>query len=82
VYCYNSAVTELHDFEVIKLLLQRGANAIQESEINFPECRHEESKALLRKWRALTPARRNAVFRIGWDYNDAPTRSRWTRTPS
>ena len=44
----------------------------EEGEPVFPE----ESKALLRKWRALTPARRNAVLRLGWDYIDVPTR--WT----
>ena len=36
----------------------------------------EESNALLRKWHALTPARRNAVLRLGWDYIDVPTK--WT----
>jgi len=66
------------DLEIIKLLLQRGATAIQEhigeeeGEPVFPE----ESNALLRKWHALTPARRDAVLRLGWDYIDVPTR--WT----
>ena len=76
--------TPLHDaceegrLEIIKLLLQRGATPIQEDEEDeegeplFPE----ESNALLRKWHALTPARRNAVLRLGWDYIDVPTR--WT----
>jgi len=76
--------TPLHDaceegrLEIIKLLLQRGATPIQEDEEDeegepkFPE----ESNALLRKWHALTPARRNAVLRLGWDYSDVPTR--WT----
>jgi hypothetical protein len=36
----------------------------------------EESNALLRKWHALTPARRNAVLRLGWDYIDVPIK--WT----
>ena len=36
----------------------------------------EESNALLRKWHALTPARRDAVRRLGWDYIDVPTK--WT----
>jgi len=59
--------------EVIKLLLQRGATPIEEDvHVHLKE----ESKALLRKWHALTPARRNAVFRLGWDYIDVPTR--WT----
>jgi len=62
--------------EIIKRLLQHGATAIQEDDEDegvpmFPE----ESNALLRKWRGLTPAaaRRNAVLHLGWDYIDVPT---------
>ena len=67
--------------ENIKLLLQRGATAIEEDEEDaYEEGREpefpEESNALLRKWHALTPARGNAVLRLGWDYIDVPTR--WT----
>jgi len=64
--CYRGHI------EIIKLLLQRGATPIHENEPVFPE----ESFALLRKWHALTPARRDAVRRLGWDYIDVPTR--WT----
>jgi ankyrin repeat protein len=75
--------TPLHDacdeghIEIIKLLLQRGATPIQEDEEGDPMF-PEESNALelLRKWHALTPARRNAVLRLGWDYIDVPTK--WT----
>ena len=36
----------------------------------------EESNGLLRKWHTLTPDRRNAVLRLGWDYIDVPIK--WT----
>ena len=49
-----------------------GGEKDEEGKPKFPE----ESNALLRKWHALTPARRNAVLRLGWDYIDVPTR--WT----
>jgi ankyrin repeat protein len=58
--------------EIIKLLLQRGATAIQVTEKHCPK----RCTALLRKWQSLTPARRNAVLRLGWDYIDVPTK--WT----
>jgi hypothetical protein len=41
-----------------------------EGKPKFPE----ESTSLLRKWHALTPARRDAVLRLGWDYIDVPTK--------
>lgn len=60
---------------VIKLLLQRGATPIQgdDDAADFPD----DSIALLCKWHALiTPARRDAVLRLGWNYIDVPTT--WT----
>jgi len=50
------------------ILLQRGATHIEEV-----KCFKEEAKALLRKWHALAPARRNAVPRLGSDYIDVST---------
>jgi len=44
----------------------------EEGERKFPE----EANAVLRQWHGLTPARRNAVLRLGWDYIDVPTK--WT----
>ena len=49
-----------------------GGEKDEEGKPKFPE----KSKALLRKWHTLTPARRNVVLRLGWDYIGIPTK--WT----
>jgi len=62
--------------EIMKLLLQCGTTPILEESLDLVKEHFEASNALLRKWHALTPDRRNAAPRLGWDYIDVPTK--WT----
>jgi len=57
---------------IVRLLLQHGAESTEEDEANFQPA----ANAVLRQWNALSPARQEIVRRYDWSFVDLP--AEWT----